>query len=120
MYFDTPDRRHPSDPLDVRDCRDCGKPTVFARNARSAVCAACAGQPIERPLSDRTCPVDGTAMMPEWRSDVVVERCPSCRGMWLDEGELELILAATRSTASDRGATDLLMNILAGRSPAKP
>ena len=120
MDFDIPGGRDPRDPLDVRDCRDCGKPTVFPSKARTSVCAACAGQPIERPVTDRTCPADGTILTPEWRSDVVVDRCPSCRGMWLDEGELERIVAATRTAASERGAADLLLNILAGRPPFRP
>jgi len=122
MYDVPGGERRRFDALNVRDCRECGRPTVFAKNAHTAVCAACAGQPIARRSPERNCPVDDTVMTPEWRSDVVVERCPSCRGMWLDEGELERIVAATRSAVSDgRGkATDLILNILTQHTPGKP
>ena len=36
--------------------------------------------------------------------NVVVDRCPSCRGMWLDGGELELLKAGIEAgMAADLG-----------------
>jgi hypothetical protein len=39
----------------------------------------------------RLCPLDGVAMTKEVILNVVVDRCPSCKGMWLDGGELDLL-----------------------------
>jgi uncharacterized protein len=43
---------------------------------------------------DRLCPVDSTELRRIERSGVHVDACPSCRGVWLDRGELDKIVAA--------------------------
>ena len=41
------------------------------------------------------------------RGDVEIDMCPTCRGVWLDRGELEKIIAMERdSTESPRGGAD--------------
>ena len=42
---------------------------------------------------DRLCPVDSTLLRRIERSGVHVDACPSCRGIWLDRGELDKIVA---------------------------
>lgn len=38
------------------------------------------------------CPRDGTTLVSEkYEAEVVVDRCPSCHGLWLDKGELEAV-----------------------------
>ncbi len=37
----------------------------------------------------RRCPVDGTTLAPQTFHDVVIDVCPTCKGTWLDAGELE-------------------------------
>jgi ribosomal protein L37AE/L43A len=37
----------------------------------------------------RRCPLDGADMAKEIVLSLVIDRCPSCRGVWLDGGELE-------------------------------
>ncbi len=44
------------------------------------------------------CPVDGTTLVMSERQGVEIDYCPSCRGVWLDRGELDKIL--------DRAADD--------------
>lgn len=39
------------------------------------------------------CPVDGELLQMTERSGVEVDYCPRCRGIWLDRGELDKILA---------------------------
>lgn len=39
-----------------------------------------------------TCPKDGTTLVPRDEHGVTVDACPTCRGVWLDSGELEAIL----------------------------
>jgi Zn-finger nucleic acid-binding protein len=47
------------------------------------------------------CPVDQTVLQMSERSGVEIDYCPTCRGVWLDRGELDKILdrAAAESTA---------------------
>lgn len=40
------------------------------------------------------CPNDNAAMQTLERSGVQFDMCPSCRGVWLDRGELEKLMAA--------------------------
>ena len=50
----------------------------------------------------RSCPVDGSRMSKEVAHMIVIDRCPSCRGVWLDSGELDRIkdeIAAKTITA---------------------
>jgi len=39
--------------------------------------------------SPRSCPLDRAVMQKEVLLNIVIDRCPSCRGVWLDAGELE-------------------------------
>jgi hypothetical protein len=43
-------------------------------------------------MDDRLCPEDGTTLRRIERSGVHVDACPSCRGIWLDRGELDKII----------------------------
>lgn len=45
------------------------------------------------------CPVDGETLVMTERSGVEIDYCPRCRGVWLDRGELDKIIA--RSAAPD-------------------
>lgn len=38
------------------------------------------------------CPTDGAVLEISERAGVEIDYCPSCRGMWLDRGELDRIL----------------------------
>lgn len=38
------------------------------------------------------CPVDGTTLTMSERQGIEIDYCPSCRGVWLDRGELDKII----------------------------
>jgi uncharacterized protein len=38
------------------------------------------------------CPIDGTTLTMSERSGIEIDYCPSCRGVWLDRGELDKIV----------------------------
>ena len=38
------------------------------------------------------CPTDGTTLMMSERSGIEIDYCPTCRGVWLDRGELDKII----------------------------
>jgi Zn-finger nucleic acid-binding protein len=40
------------------------------------------------------CPNDNAAMQTVERAGVQFDMCPSCRGVWLDRGELEKLMAS--------------------------
>ena len=48
------------------------------------------------------CPVDGTTLVMSERSGIEIDYCPSCRGVWLDRGELDKIIE--RNAASEAQA----------------
>lgn len=46
------------------------------------------------------CPKDGTPLQARQRGGVDIDYCPTCRGVWLDRGELEKIISATLAAVS--------------------
>ena len=48
------------------------------------------------------CPNDNGAMQTVQRSGVEFDICPTCRGVWLDRGELEKLLAIASDDAGQR------------------
>jgi len=44
------------------------------------------------PAQGMPCPVDGTALVMSERSGIEIDYCPTCRGVWLDRGELDKII----------------------------
>ncbi|MGD9980284.1 MAG: zf-TFIIB domain-containing protein [Hyphomonadaceae bacterium] len=49
------------------------------------------------------CPNCNASMTEVKRNDVAFDMCPTCRGVWLDRGELEKIIAGVQA---DRGGHD--------------
>jgi Zn-finger nucleic acid-binding protein len=45
------------------------------------------------------CPIDGSTLVMSERSGIEIDYCPTCRGVWLDRGELDKIIE--RSGAAD-------------------
>ena len=45
------------------------------------------------------CPNDNSSMQTVDRDGVQFDMCPSCRGVWLDRGELEKLMAAAQASA---------------------
>ena len=46
------------------------------------------------------CPIDGAPLVMSERSGIEIDYCPTCRGVWLDRGELDKIVE--RSAADSR------------------
>ena len=45
------------------------------------------------------CPVDDQTLVMSERQGVEIDYCPSCRGVWLDRGELDKIIERSSETA---------------------
>lgn len=50
-------------------------------------------------MSGFTCPVDGTVLVPVERTGIEIDHCPTCRGVWLDRGELDKIIERSAAPA---------------------
>jgi uncharacterized protein len=48
-----------------------------------------------------TCPNDGGGMQEVSRNGVLIDVCPTCRGVWLDRGELEKLLSYMQEERDD-------------------
>jgi Zn-finger nucleic acid-binding protein len=46
------------------------------------------------------CPTDGTQLVMSERQGIEIDYCPTCRGVWLDRGELDKIIERSAPTAS--------------------
>ena len=44
------------------------------------------------------CPVDGATLVMSERSGIEIDYCPTCRGVWLDRGELDKIIERNAAT----------------------
>jgi hypothetical protein len=93
-------------------CARCGKKRTRKEFAGVPTCDEC-HQTLEMKLAaaaeaPRACPIDQTAMKKEVVSNVIVDRCPRCNGVWLDGGELELV----RRAIEDGVTMNLLHGVL--------
>ena len=91
-------------------CVRCGKRTRSLYDGK-ATCDSCR-QELELALAathevKRVCPADATMLTKEVAHGVIIDRCPTCRGVWLDKGELERLNADV--------ATEVLTAIAYGR-----
>ena len=57
------------------------------------------------------CPSDGSRLVEVERSDVLIDACPECRGVWLDRGELDRILVKERRAESRDEDADFLSEV---------
>ena len=62
------------------------------------------------------CPVDGSRLVQVERSDILIDACPECRGVWLDRGELDRILVKERQLT--HGDDDFFGEMEGKRRPA--
>jgi hypothetical protein len=83
-------------------CDRCGKRTRH-KEGDQPICETCAQEMalmIEASSeSERLCPVDGQKMSKEIAHMLVVDRCPTCQGVWLDGGELERLRGGVEAEA---------------------
>ncbi|MBX3564336.1 MAG: zf-TFIIB domain-containing protein [Sphingomonas sp.] len=52
-------------------------------------------------MSSFACPVDGATLVPVERSGIEIDHCPTCRGVWLDRGELDKIIERSATPAPE-------------------
>ena len=52
------------------------------------------------------CPVDRTPLVMSERQNIEIDYCPTCRGVWLDRGELDKIIERSAADAAPARAAD--------------
>lgn len=53
------------------------------------------------------CPIDQTVLEISMRHDIEIDYCPTCRGVWLDRGELDKIIERSEhSSFQNNSATE--------------
>lgn len=60
------------------------------------------------------CPMCSTEMNKSVVLNIVVDRCPSCHGAWLDGGELDLLKKAIEEGAGGDFATGMVLGMAMG------
>ncbi|HEY0626050.1 MAG TPA: zf-TFIIB domain-containing protein [Allosphingosinicella sp.] len=50
--------------------------------------------------NEMLCPVDRTPLVMSERQNIEIDYCPTCRGVWLDRGELDKIIERSASTTA--------------------
>ena len=55
------------------------------------------------PVAGMLCPLDKTLLVMSERQGIEIDYCPTCRGVWLDRGELDKIIE--RSGAESEAAS---------------
>ncbi len=50
------------------------------------------------------CPTDGTVLTMSERGGIEIDYCPTCRGVWLDRGELDKIIERSLSQPAPQAA----------------
>lgn len=79
-------------PIFAPKCDRCGQRTRNEEEGKP-VCDSCV-QEMQMILDAaqeniRLCPVDASPMQKEIAHMLVIDKCPTCRGVWLDGGELD-------------------------------
>jgi uncharacterized protein len=65
------------------------------------------------------CPTCGSRLVEVERAGVLVDACPSCRGVWLDRGELDKILVKERQLSGGDADEDFFREV-EGRRETRP
>ena len=94
-------------------CVRCGQNPAKRSSAGVPTCESCeellAASLVAKGEAVRRCPLHSTAMTKEIVCNIVIDRCPSCNGVWLDGGELDLLKQAIKAGMSADFARVMLL-----------
>lgn len=96
-----------------KTCVRCGKNRANRSTAGVPTCESCEellqASVKAKGETARQCPLHSTSMTKEIVCNIVIDRCPSCNGVWLDGGELDLLKQAIKAGMSDDFARVMLL-----------
>ncbi len=79
------------------NCTHCAENSTKREFEGTPTCAECKTELLMAREPTRACPVDGSTLLKEHNNEIVIDRCPTCKGVWLDAGEIEAIKEAAQS-----------------------
>ena len=65
------------------------------------------------------CPNCNSRLVEVERSEILIDACPECRGIWLDRGELDKILVRERSMSAGDPDEDFFAEVEGRRQPKR-
>ena len=78
-------------------CVHCHKNKTTREFENEPTCPTCKIKILTEREPTRICPVDGATLLKEESHEIIIDRCPTCNGVWLDAGEIEAIKEAAQS-----------------------
>ena len=94
-------------------CARCGKARTKADFEGLPTCDNCKLEIESDREEKRPCPNCHTEMEKTIVMNVIIDKCPSCHGAWLDGGELDLLQQAVQSGGGDF-ATGMVLGMAMG------
>lgn len=73
------------------------------------ICYRCAGDFMVDSESNRKCPVDNSSMQKLHKGSIVIDKCTTCGGVWLDGSEIDQFVAAS---SKDQQVTALFTRLI--------
>ena len=87
-------------------CQHCGRKRSLKEFEAQKTCEPCIAQIKSRREARISCPKDGTTMEKIIGPGLIIlDKCPTCEGFWLDKGELQ---ALEWQTLRDRPLADAM------------
>lgn len=78
-------------------CTHCNNNKTKREFENQPTCAECKTKLLIGRESIRICPIDGSTLLKEHNNEIIIDRCPKCKGVWLDAGEIEAIKEAAQT-----------------------
>ena len=80
-------------------CTHCNNNRTKREFEKQPTCPECKTKVLIAREPTRNCPVDGSTLLKEHSNEIIIDRCPKCKGVWLDAGEIEAIKEAAEEEA---------------------
>ena len=84
-------------------CARCGERPASELLDGRPTCQRCGDLLRAKAEEHHNCPVDQTEMKKEIIQNLIIDRCPSCGGVWLDHEELVALLRLAAEKGDDVG-----------------
>jgi peptide subunit release factor 1 (eRF1) len=95
-------------------CVRCGNERTKKQFEGLPTCESCE-QKLEAEREDkRRSPLDGAEMIKEVILNVILDSYPTCHGVWLDKGELDLVKEAAEEDGGSGFTTGLVVGMVIG------
>lgn len=95
-------------------CARCGETRTKESFEGLPTCGKCEVAIEAERENVRACPVCAATMEKTIVKKIIVDKCPSCHGAWLDAGELELLKQAVEGGGDGEFATGMIVGMAIG------